>query len=54
MRSSSYYKQHKTIKPARGTKAKGYDTHPFAGISHTVRTRNIFHNCHNQHLCGKK
>ena len=53
MRSSSYYKQHKPIKPATGTKAKGYDTHPFAGISHTVRIRNIFHNCNNTYLQGK-
>ena len=36
-----------------GNKGKGYDTHPFAGISHIDRTRNIFHNCHNQYLQGK-
>ena len=30
-----------------------FDTHPFAGISHIDRTRNIFHNCHNQYLQGK-
>ncbi len=51
--SSSYYKQHTPIQPATGTKAKGYDTHPFAGISHTDRTRNIFHNCHNLNLRAK-
>ena len=51
--SSSYYKQHKPIKLATGTKAQGYDTHPFAGISHIDRTRNIFHNCHNLYLQGK-
>ena len=36
-----------------GTKATMFDTHPFAGISHTVRTRNIFHNCHNLNLRAK-
>ena len=36
-----------------GTKATMFDTHPFAGISHTVRTRNIFHNCHNLSLRAK-
>jgi hypothetical protein len=36
-----------------GTKAWEFDTHPFAGISHIVRTRNIFHNCHNHYLQGK-
>ena len=30
-----------------------FDTLPFAGISHTVRTRNIFHNCHNLNLRAK-
>ena len=30
-----------------------FDSHPFAGISHTVRTRNIFHNCNNTYLQGK-
>ena len=39
--------------PAKGTTAKGYDTHPFAGISHIVRTRNIFHNCNYTYLQGK-
>ena len=30
-----------------------FDSHPFAGISHTVRKRNIFHNCNNLNLLGK-
>ena len=30
-----------------------FDTHPFAGISHIDRKRNIFHNCHNLNLRGK-
>ena len=36
-----------------GTKAQEYDTHPFAGISRTVRTRNILPNCHNLNLRAK-
>ena len=30
-----------------------FDTLPFAGISHIVRIRNIFHNCNNTYLQGK-
>ena len=30
-----------------------FDTLPFAGISHTIRTRNIFHNCNNTYLQRK-